>query len=177
MKRKESHYYPTDIPAGYVFLGLAIIILIYRFLKNKKIKFPNLSKLKGIFSVSFNGFGKMVRINGQGVTPDFFISKRLVTIEDWNKLAGGKRKTLKNKHPICQINWYEAIAYCNLLSAKEKLYPYYDVTSSYIKINVNANGYRLPTEKEWILAATNGKSIVNLTDKMCWYNGNRGGRK
>lgn len=171
-----KHRQPIEIPAGYIFLVLAFFILLYKLIKAKKIKIPNLTEIKNNVGNLFNGFGKMAYIKGQGVTSDFLISRKLVTFKDWNVLTGGKTGSAKDKNPVCKINWYEAIAYCNLLSSKEKLQPYYNVSSSSISIRKNANGYRLPTEVEWILAATNGKINVNLSDKNCWYNGNSGGK-
>lgn len=78
--------------------------------------------------------------------------------------------------PVQRINWFHAIAFCNKLSIFEGLMPVYSVTVSGTPINWatltyeeipidvnldwnvvtadwNANGYRLPTEMEWMWAA------------------------
>jgi formylglycine-generating enzyme required for sulfatase activity len=83
------------------------------------------------------------------------------------------------------INWYHAIAFCNKLSITEGLTLVYSVsginftTLTYAAIpttsnatwdaataNWTANGYRLPTEMEWMWAAmgaTNGSGYVSGT--------------
>ena len=74
--------------------------------------------------------------------------------------------------PVQKENWYHAIAFCNKLSMAEGLMPVYAVTGvnfttlTYASIptisnadwnaataNWTNNGYRLPTEMEWIWAA------------------------
>jgi formylglycine-generating enzyme required for sulfatase activity len=81
-----------------------------------------------------------------------------------------------NTDPVQNVNWYQAIAFCNKLSLAESLEPVYSVsvagtpvnwqalTFSAIPTSENAdwnaasadwskNGYRLPTEMEWMWAA------------------------
>jgi formylglycine-generating enzyme required for sulfatase activity len=78
--------------------------------------------------------------------------------------------------PVSEIYWYRAIAFCNKKSIEEGLTPVYSVTVSGTPVNWNslsyynipsasnddwnlatadwgANGYRLPTEMEWMWAA------------------------
>lgn len=74
--------------------------------------------------------------------------------------------------PVQQANWYHAIAFCNKLSLDEGLTPVYSVsgvnfnTLTYAQIPTTSNtdwnaatatwsnnGYRLPTEMEWMWAA------------------------
>ena len=72
--------------------------------------------------------------------------------------------------PVVNVNWYHAISFCNKLSLLEGLEPVYlvdgvDFSTIYsvptsqddswdaVTLNLNANGYRLPTEMEWMWAA------------------------
>lgn len=78
--------------------------------------------------------------------------------------------------PVQMVNWYHAIAFCNRLSLAEGLTPVYNVTIggtsvdwsnlayssiptisnadwNAVTVNWSANGYRLPTEMEWMWAA------------------------
>lgn len=74
--------------------------------------------------------------------------------------------------PVQRVSWYDAIAFCNKLSLLEGVTPVYSVsgvnfstltyaqiptsnntTWNYVSANWQSNGYRLPTEMEWMWAA------------------------
>ena len=50
---------------------------------------------------------------------------------------------------ITNVSWYDAITFCNELSLQNKLKPAYILKNDHIYFDKKANGYRLPTEKEW----------------------------
>ncbi|MDR1858564.1 MAG: formylglycine-generating enzyme family protein [Treponema sp.] len=79
--------------------------------------------------------------------------------QDWYSGCG-----VGPNYPVYNVIWYDAVEFCNKLSKREGLTPYYtidkttsdpDNTNSYdtykwlVTPNPSANGYRLPTEAQW----------------------------
>ena len=108
-----------------------------------------------------------------------------------NELTGDDN--VKN-NPVNNINWYDALVYCNTLSIKEKLTPCYAIggktdpkdwgsvptkdnsTWNDATCDFTADGYRLPREAEWEWAARGGENYTYAgsddIDEVAWYTGN-----
>jgi len=58
-----------------------------------------------------------------------------------------------DNNPVARVSWADAAQYCNWLSAREGLTPVYkEEFGEWVAIRPFPDGYRLPTEAEWVWA-------------------------
>lgn len=130
------------------------------------------------------------------LTRPFFLKTRPVTNAEWAAAFGDHPLHLGDPtHPVGQVTWYDALAYCNWQSAQEGLTPCYDLSActgapgkgtfagpADIAFDRTADGYRLPTEAEWEYAAragTAGPTYAVGTQRrseLAWFRDNSGYR-
>lgn len=120
--------------------------------------------------------------------PDLYVCQHEVTQAEYFEItqqSPSLRTPKGDNYPVENVSWYDAIVYCNLRSIKEGLTPCYKIKNSVkpqewgtvpvmndeewnaVRVNLNANGYRLLTEAEWEYVARLGldstqKSFDNL---------------
>lgn len=77
----------------------------------------------------------------------FYISKKEVSNSAFSAF---KRQSGISNHPVTGISWDEAALYCNWLSLREGLAPFYKTSGDrVVGFNRQSRGYRMPSEAEW----------------------------
>ena len=132
----------------------------------------------------------------------FYIDKYELTQASYQAVMGTNPSSFGGNpnRPVERVSWFNAIEYCNRRSIQEGLTPCYsyltygtnpdnwpagwntkDKNHTNVSCNWSANGYRLPTEMEWMFAAKGGNqsqgytySGSNTIGDVAWYGSNSG---
>lgn len=107
----------------------------------------------------------------------FYLSKYLVTQDLFQEVTNENPSTFKgNRRPVETVSWLDSVKFCNILSEKTGLEPYYliDKKNSDYRINETSNGYRLPTDAEWECACKAGLTVPRYGEihSISWFKEN-----
>ncbi|MDQ6988183.1 MAG: SUMF1/EgtB/PvdO family nonheme iron enzyme [Mariprofundaceae bacterium] len=106
-----------------------------------------------------NEFLRTVRL-----TRPFYAGKYEVSIGQFAKF---KQRQGARNNPVSSLSWIEAAQFCNWLSLREKLTPFYRIRNGQLHgANISADGYRLLSEAEWEWLAR--KAAKPTQSKFTW---------
>jgi len=126
---------------------------------------------------------------GKALPKAYYLGKYEVTQGEWEKVMGYNPSAFgptnakvvgldTSKFPVEQVSWYDSVEFCNKLSEKEGLQPYYDlkvtkrvgkdgkqIEDAQVKI-LGGSGYHIPTDAEWTHGCAAGsKTRYHFGDK------------
>jgi serine/threonine protein kinase len=112
------------------------------------------------------------------LTKSYWVTTTQITQQLYREVIGESPSLFgDDNHPVGNINWMEALVFCNALSVRFKLKPVYTFNVNDVDANWNANGYRLPTEAEWEFFAKAGTETLYAgsddINQVGWYDNNR----
>ena len=112
----------------------------------------------GEFMMGENGVGDKEKPPHSVEVSGFLMAEFAVTQELYRGVTGESPSNFKgDRHPVEQVNWYQAIAFCNTLNQMLSLDMPYSGEKDATQCNFRCTAFRLPTEAEWEFAARGGK--------------------
>ena len=145
----------------------------------------------GVHEVTIGQFGKFIEQSGYKTQAEELGGDSDATKADDPRVTPESMKLnwrtpgheVGENSPVTQVNWNDAVAFCNWMSEQEKLEPSYVLDGASWSLVAQPQGYRLPTEAEWEYACRAGTTTQfsfgddwKEHDKFGWSNTTAGGR-
>ncbi|MGA2704486.1 MAG: formylglycine-generating enzyme family protein [Isosphaeraceae bacterium] len=118
------------------------------------------------------------------ITRPFYLGKYEVTQAEYEAVMGQNPSGFQgNASPVERVSWLDAVRFCNQLSEREGLKPFYGISGEAVRVpDWNGTGYRLPTEAEWEYACRAGTPMMRYSfgddeaslGEFSWFGGNSG---
>ena len=105
------------------------------------------------------------------ITRPLFLGQYEVTQEEYEKVTGINPSKVKGvRNPVETVSWLDALKFCNMLSTRERLQPFYKIKGELATVpNWDGTSYRLPTEAEWEYACRAGGDVTHgFGDGVPW---------
>ncbi len=140
---------------------------------------PNIGLLKVVPAGSFQRDSDQENIST--ITSAFLMSEKEITQAQYSAVMGVNPSFLitpgDTTRPVEGVTWYDALEFCNKLSVLEGLNTVYTIagrepatgypiTNATVIVTWINNGYRLPTEMEWMWAAMGATSGSGYADPV-----------
>jgi formylglycine-generating enzyme required for sulfatase activity len=115
------------------------------------------------------------------ITQAFYLGAAPVTQGQYRAVTGANPSEFKGSDdlPVESVSWDEAVAFCNKLSEREGLKPFYQFDQFGRLAQSGGEGYRLPTEAEWEYACRAGSPTrysfgddAGSLGEFAWYEAN-----
>lgn len=116
------------------------------------------------------------------ISKAFYFGLTPVTYDQFVAVTGTKPSHYTDgRRPVASVTWLEAIEFCNHLSQRDGLPPYYRITDGAEVFRKGGAGYRLPSEADWEYACRAGSTGIRWfpeheLDRCAWHHGNAEGR-